>query len=245
MISFVFSLLSPSVFYLIFLKYSFKPTINFNCTSEHSILIFVISLLVLGLIFILNLKKFSSYIFQTGFGFILGSGMYNIWTRIFSGCVADYINFFNISFVNLADILIFIGLTMVIFSIFKYNKDVKTVMIIEDEPDVLAVYAQVLKEAGYSVVEATNGIEGLKVARSVHWDLLLLDIMIPGEDGMHVLKTLKEDKDLHFKPVILLTNLDSESIINESFNLGADGYLIKSEITPDKIVTEVGSILNR
>ncbi len=121
----------------------------------------------------------------------------------------------------------------------------KTVMIVEDEPDVLAIYSQVLKEAGYNVVEATNGIEGLRLARSVAWDLMLLDIMIPGEDGIHVLKTLKEDKGLHFKPVILLTNLDSETIINESFNLGADGYLIKSEITPDKIVTEVGSVLNK
>lgn len=118
-------------------------------------------------------------------------------------------------------------------------------MIIEDESDVLAIYSQVLKEAGYNVVEATNGIEGLKLAKSVDWDLMLLDIIVPGEDGIHVLKTLKEDADLHLKPVILLTNMDSETIINESFNLGADGYLIKSEITPDKIVTEVGSILNK
>ena len=118
-------------------------------------------------------------------------------------------------------------------------------MIVEDEPDVLAVYSQVLKEAGYSVVEATNGIEGLRLAKTVPWDLMLLDIMIPGEDGIHVLKTLKQDAVLHNKPVILLTNLDSETIINESFNLGADGYLIKSEITPDKIVTEVGSALNK
>ena len=121
----------------------------------------------------------------------------------------------------------------------------KTVMIVEDEPDVLVIYSQVLREAGYNVVEATNGIEGLKLATSVIWDLMLLDIMIPGEDGIHVLKTLKEDPVLHLKPVILLTNLDSETIINESFNLGADGYLIKSEITPDKIVTEVGSALNK
>lgn len=125
------------------------------------------------------------------------------------------------------------------------SENQKTVIIIEDEPDVLYVYKRVLEDAGYAVLTADNGIVGLKLAREGNWDVMLLDIMIPGEDGIHILKTLKEDETLHLKPILLLTNLDSETIINESFNLGADGYLIKSEITPDKIVTEVKSILER
>ncbi|OGC49795.1 hypothetical protein A2716_00320 [candidate division WWE3 bacterium RIFCSPHIGHO2_01_FULL_40_23] len=105
------------------------------------------------------------------------------------------------------------------------------------------VYAEVLREAGYRVLEANDGVDGLKRAFDDEWDLMLLDIMLPGEDGLHILRAVKENVRLKFKPVILLTNLGHESIINEAFKTSADGYLIKSQITPDRIVTEVGQFL--
>ena len=71
-------------------------------------------------------------------------------------------------------------------------------------------------------------------------DLILLDIMLPGKDGLKILKDLKETPELKKGPVVVLTNLNSEHIIQEAFKLGADGYLIKSEVNPDKVVEEVG-----
>lgn len=115
----------------------------------------------------------------------------------------------------------------------------KNILLIEDDTDIRMVYAEVLRDAGYKVLEAQDGDLGMKKAFSDNWDLMLLDIMLPGEDGMKILKHVRANDKYKGKPVILLTNLDSPSIINEGFNLGADGYLIKSEITPDKILNEV------
>lgn len=119
----------------------------------------------------------------------------------------------------------------------------KRILLVEDEEDIRSVYAEVLKEAGYVVIEAADGIVGLRKALDEVWDLLLLDIMLPGEDGLHILKSVKENIRLKFKPVILLTNLGNDSIVNEAFRAGADAYLIKSQITPDKILQEVEQYL--
>lgn len=115
----------------------------------------------------------------------------------------------------------------------------KIILLVEDESDIRKIYAEVLTEAGYTVKEAADGTQGIQMARNEPWDLMLLDIMLPGQDGIHVLKDLKQVEDLVEKPVLLLTNLENETIIAECFDMGADGYVIKSEITPDYIVTEV------
>lgn len=119
----------------------------------------------------------------------------------------------------------------------------KKILIIEDEQDIREVYAEILKDSGYEVLEAADGDTGVSIAKNAAWDLMLLDIMLPGEDGIHILKQIKNEPGLIKKPVILLTNLENETIITECFDIGAEGYLIKSEITPDKIVAEVSSYL--
>jgi two-component system response regulator ResD len=115
----------------------------------------------------------------------------------------------------------------------------KIILLIEDENDIRKIYAEVLTEAGFTVKEAADGTQGIQMAKNEPWDLMLLDIMLPGEDGIHVLKDLKQVPTLVEKPVLLLTNLENETIIAECFDMGADGYVIKSEITPDYIVAEV------
>ena len=117
------------------------------------------------------------------------------------------------------------------------------ILIIEDEHDIREIYVEVLQSFGYKVEQAPDGESGMQKIRNVEWDLLLLDIMLPGRDGLKILKEIKEDPELKKGPVIALTNLNSENIIQEAFSSGADGYLIKSEITPDKIVEEVGRLL--
>jgi two-component system response regulator ResD len=117
----------------------------------------------------------------------------------------------------------------------------KNVLIIEDEADIRTLYAEVLKEAGFNVIEAADGSSGLEKAFAEKWDILLLDIILPGSDGVNVLKKIKSNDSLKSKPVILLTNLGVDHVIHDCFELGASGYLIKSEITPDKIVSEVSN----
>lgn len=115
----------------------------------------------------------------------------------------------------------------------------KTILLVEDEPDIRSVYAEFLTSAGYKVLEAADGKAGLALATSNNWDIMLLDIMIPTLDGVNVLKLLKNNPSLKEKPIILLTNVGNEGLITECFEYGADGYLIKAEITPDKILAEV------
>lgn len=117
------------------------------------------------------------------------------------------------------------------------------ILIVEDEHDIREIYAEVLSMAGYVVDQVADGEKGMQKIRDDNWDILLLDIMLPGKDGIKILKEIKDHPELKKGIVIALTNLNSENIIQEVFGSGADGYLIKSEITPDKVVEEVGRIL--
>ena len=117
------------------------------------------------------------------------------------------------------------------------------VLIIEDEHDLRALYSEILTNSGYTVDQAPDGEIGLEKTKNTPWNLMLLDIMLPGKDGLRLLKEVKDNPALKKGPVIIITNLNSEHIIQEAFNLGADGYLIKSEITPDKTIDEVKEFL--
>jgi two-component system response regulator ResD len=116
-------------------------------------------------------------------------------------------------------------------------------LIIEDERDLRVLYAQVLESAGYAVDQAGDGETGMDKIKNTPWNLLLLDIMLPGRDGLRILKEMKNDPGLKKGPVVAITNLNSEYIIQETFNFGVDGYLIKSQVTPDKIADEVKEFL--
>lgn len=123
-------------------------------------------------------------------------------------------------------------------------EDKKVVLLIEDEADIREVYAEMLRDSGYKVIEASTGKQGLEMARNEPWNLMLLDVMIPELDGIAILKLLSSEEGLSGKPVILLTNIGNENLISEAFEYGAEGYLIKAEITPDKILNEVDSYLS-
>ena len=117
------------------------------------------------------------------------------------------------------------------------------ILIVEDEHDISEIYAEVLSSVGYVVEQVADGETGMQKIRDADWDILLLDIMLPGKDGIKILKEIKDHPELKKGVVIVLTNLNSENIIQEVFGSGADGYLIKSEITPDKIAEEVARVL--
>ena len=119
----------------------------------------------------------------------------------------------------------------------------KKILIVEDDQDVRELYAEVLRDEGFVLDEAVDGQSGLAKVLDGDYDLLLLDIMLPKFDGLEILRTIKKKDELKDLPVILLTNLGRESIIKEGFALGAAGYLIKSEHTPEEIVSEVKKFL--
>ncbi len=118
----------------------------------------------------------------------------------------------------------------------------KKLLIVEDEQDIRELYSEILREEGYEVTEAWDGQVGLKEALSGKFDLILLDIMLPKVDGLHILKEIKKKPELSKTPVILLTNLGADAVIKEAFTLGAEAYIIKSEYTPDQVINEVNKV---
>lgn len=116
-----------------------------------------------------------------------------------------------------------------------------TILIVEDEIDVRELYRDLLSDNGFNVLLATNGREGLIVARENKWDLMLLDIMLPEIDGLSVLEEVKEK---HQKPVLIISNLNNDDIISRATDLGSNGYIVKSELNPKQFIVEVKKYLN-
>lgn len=119
----------------------------------------------------------------------------------------------------------------------------KKILIVEDEAFIADLYARQLTLAGYQVRVANDGQMGLQVLEQEAFDLLLLDIMLPGINGLELLRQWRGKHPENQMPVLLLTNLGQDAVIKEGFTLGAQGYLIKASYTPDQIVNEVRNAL--
>lgn len=98
------------------------------------------------------------------------------------------------------------------------------VLVVEDEESLLFTLAHSLKKEGYHVLTANRGDDGLKLAREQHPDLILLDVMLPGIDGIQVCRMLRRDSDV---PIIMLTALGGESDRVAGLDTGADDYMPK------------------
>lgn len=119
----------------------------------------------------------------------------------------------------------------------------KKILIVEDEAFIADLYARQLTLAGFQVKIANDGNIGLQMLESEPFDLLLLDIMLPGINGLELLRQWKLKHPQSPMPVLLLTNLGQDAVIKEGFALGAQGYLIKASYTLDQIVNEVKNAL--
>mgnify|MGYP001594646631 CR=1 FL=1 len=117
------------------------------------------------------------------------------------------------------------------------------ILIVEDEMFVRELYERVLSQNGFEVFTASDGEKGLAIAASAHPDLILLDVMMPGVNGLEVLKRLKADSDLKDIPVVLLTNLGQQSVIQQALDQGASGYLMKVRLTPYQVLAHVKEFL--
>lgn len=118
----------------------------------------------------------------------------------------------------------------------------KKILLVEDEFYLRDIYSLVLTQGGYDVHVAINGPEGLEKAQE-HPDLILLDIMLPLLNGLEVLKKLKKDPQTQNIPVVLITNLGQQEIIEEAFQDGAQGYVLKVHIKPEELIHLVEKFL--
>ncbi|HCB22267.1 hypothetical protein A3H81_04625 [Candidatus Daviesbacteria bacterium RIFCSPLOWO2_02_FULL_38_18] len=126
------------------------------------------------------------------------------------------------------------------------NNQNKKILIVEDDQFLREFYQELLIAEGYFVDMAPDGEVALKKIWEKEFDLILLDIMLPKKDGVQILRELKTRPPKSPQvPIVVLTNLGQDTIIKECFDLGAEGYLIKSALNPDQVLTEVKSYLSK
>lgn len=123
------------------------------------------------------------------------------------------------------------------------NPTQKKILLVEDEDFIRELYGRQLTKAGFAVKTAADGQSGLNTLKTEAFDLLLLDIMLPGMNGLQLLREFKTQNPTSPMITILLTNLGQEAVIKEGFELGAQAYLIKASYTPDQVVNEVRNAL--
>src|SRR4051812_23819252 len=101
------------------------------------------------------------------------------------------------------------------------------ILITEDEQDIVAVLEYNLRQAGHEVTSTRLGRDGLRLAKELHPDLILLDLMLPDVSGTDVCKQLKEGSGTRSIPVVMLTARGEEIDRVVGFELGADDYVVK------------------
>jgi len=118
------------------------------------------------------------------------------------------------------------------------------VLVVDDEPDIVALVAYHLAKSGYTVSTATSGPEGLAIARRDKPSIIVLDLMLPGLSGLEVMEELRGDNATSNIAVLMLTARREESDRIKGLSLGADDYLTKP-FSPQELVLRVGAILRR
>ncbi len=120
----------------------------------------------------------------------------------------------------------------------------KTILCIEDDRFISELYARALRRAGYEVDEVITGPKGLEMAQTGKYDLVLLDLMIPDMTGIEVLNKIRgvDGQGLPNTKVVVTTNLDQDEKTRAAIEERADGYLIKADITPRKLVELIKQI---
>jgi phosphate regulon transcriptional regulator PhoB len=125
------------------------------------------------------------------------------------------------------------------------EKQVKThILAVDDEQDILALLSYNLQKEGFDVSTATNGEKALALIRENTYDLILLDLMLPGLQGMEICKKLKSSDKYSFIPIIMLTAKSEELDKVLGLEMGADDYITKP-FSPRELIARVKAVLRR
>lgn len=118
------------------------------------------------------------------------------------------------------------------------------ILIVDDEPDILELVEYNLKKEGYQVFTASNGQEGIALAKKIHPDLIVLDIMMPKMDGIEACRLMRAIPEFKNTFMVFLTARSEEYSEIAGFNVGADDYIAKP-IKPRALVSRINAILRR
>ncbi len=117
------------------------------------------------------------------------------------------------------------------------------ILIIEDDIPLYNLYAAELKLKGYDVSNVSDGLVAYNAVKTQKPDLVLLDIVLPGRNGVDILQDIKSDTSIQDTKVIMLTNYGGDANINKSVELGAEDYILKYNVVPSDVSSKVATIL--
>ncbi len=120
----------------------------------------------------------------------------------------------------------------------------ETILIVEDEKDIVKMLEYNLDKEGFKTLSARDGETALALVSKEHPDLIILDLMLPGIDGLEVCKALKEEKRTASIPIIMLTAKSQESDKVIGLELGADDYMTKP-FSPRELIARIKAVLRR
>ena len=125
-------------------------------------------------------------------------------------------------------------------------KQKQKILLVEDDDGIREMYRMKLELEKYDVMTAGDGRETLRLIKKGKPSLVFLDILLPQKDGFEVLSEIRQSEDKKIKniPVIILSNLSHIDDREEAEKLGASGYLVKAEVTPQEVADKASKLLN-
>lgn len=117
----------------------------------------------------------------------------------------------------------------------------KKILVVDDDTTTVELVKLYLNRDGYRVLTAYDGLEALQIARSSHPDLIVLDLMLPGMNGLEVCRTLRSESDI---PIIMLTAMTTDDDRLRGLDIGADDYITKP-FSPRELAARVRAVLRR
>src|ERR1700733_494939 len=118
----------------------------------------------------------------------------------------------------------------------------RKLLIAEDDFFIRDIYSKVFSLSGYDVQVAVDGMDAFEKIKAQQYDMILLDIMMPRMTGIDVLKNVRSlSIPQKSTPIFIITNLGQQNVIEEAFKLGMDGYILKSQVSPQQIVDEINN----
>lgn len=120
----------------------------------------------------------------------------------------------------------------------------ENILVVEDEEDILELVTYNLTKEGYTVTGLTAGDQAYPTAKNILPDLIVLDLMLPGMDGLDICKMIRKDSKTEHIPIIMLTAKSEESDIITGLELGADDYITKP-FSPKVLIARIRSLFRR
>ncbi len=117
------------------------------------------------------------------------------------------------------------------------------ILVADDDEDILNLVALTLEREGYAVLRARDGVEAVDVALASLPDLLVLDVMMPKQDGFAVIRALRDDRATETTPILLLTASVQEQHRERGFQAGADAF-VRKPFSPRELLGEIRRLLD-